>query len=68
MAASTLTIDCEQCSQQGTDTCRDCVVTFVLDRRLDDAVVFDAAEARAMRLLEDAGLLPSLRFEEGAAS
>jgi len=57
-----LTIDCECCTLQGTDACSDCVVTFLLERDPDDAVVIDADEARAMRMLERAGLVPSLRF------
>lgn len=66
MSGSSLVIDCGQCAQQGTDRCNDCVVTFVLEREPEDAVVIDAHEARAMRLLEEAGLLPSLRFEQEA--
>lgn len=58
-----LTIDCDECVGQGTTACDDCVVTFLLGREPDDAVVIDADEARAMRMLERAGLLPSLRFE-----
>ena len=45
-----------------TSACDDCVVTFLLEREPDDAVVIDADEARAMRMLERAGLVPSLRF------
>lgn len=66
MSDSSLVIDCGQCMQQGTGACDDCVVSFVLRREPDDAVVIDAREARAMRLLEGAGLLPRLRFEEQA--
>jgi hypothetical protein len=61
-----LTIDCDCCRLQGTDACEDCVVTFLLGRQPDDAVVIDADEARAMRLLERAGLVPSLRFTSQA--
>lgn len=46
---------------EDTDQCRDCVVTFILDRE-DGAVVVDAAEARALRGLGDAGLVPLLRL------
>jgi hypothetical protein len=66
MTTPTLTIDCDQCSLQGTNACDDCVVSFLLDREPDDAVVIDADEARAMRMLERAGLLPSLKFETRA--
>lgn len=61
-----LTIDCECCELQGTDACDDCVVTFLLGREPDDAVIIDADEARAMRMLERAGLVPSLRFSSRA--
>jgi len=46
---------------QGTSVCEDCVVSFIIDREPDDAVVIDASEARAVRLLASAGLLPGLR-------
>jgi hypothetical protein len=64
MTTPPLTIECDRCSLQGTEACRDCVVTFLLDREPEDAVVIDAEEERAMRLLERAGLVPSLRFAE----
>ena len=57
-----LTIDCDCCALKGTSACEDCVVTFLLGREPDDAVFIDADEARAMRMLERAGLVPSLRF------
>jgi hypothetical protein len=62
----TLTVDCDCCQLQGTDACGDCVVSFLLGREADDAVVIDADEARAMRMLERAGLVPSLRFSSRA--
>jgi hypothetical protein len=61
-----LTIDCERCSVRDTGACDDCVVSFLLEREPDDAVVIDADEARAMRMLERAGLVPSLRFDSRA--
>jgi hypothetical protein len=61
-----LTIDCECCTLRDTDACDDCVVTFLLGREPDDAVVIDADEARAMRMLERAGLVPTLRFTHQA--
>ncbi|HYD09473.1 MAG TPA: hypothetical protein VEA78_05170 [Acidimicrobiales bacterium] len=57
----TVTIDCDDCSLQDTPACGDCVVSFLLGRDADDAVVIDVAEARAVRLLGDAGLVPGLR-------
>jgi hypothetical protein len=61
-----LTIDCDCCTLHDTDACDDCVVTFLLGREPEDAVVIDADEARAMRLLERAGLVPTLRFSQHA--
>jgi len=58
-----LTIDCDECAHQHTSTCDDCVVTFLVGRRPHNAVVVDAEEARAVRLLERAGLVPGLRHE-----
>ncbi len=59
----TITVECDDCVMQGTSACEDCVVTFLLGREPDDAVVIDADEARAMRMLEQAGLLPTLKFK-----
>ena len=56
-----LVIDCATCVGRHTSACDDCVVTFLCDREPDDAVVIDVAEARALRLLADADLVPVLR-------
>lgn len=57
----TLTIDCADCRMRSTPACDDCLVTYITGREPDDAVVIDVAEARAVRLLADAGLVPGLR-------
>ena len=59
--AETLTISCDECELQRTSACDDCVVAFLLNREPNDAIVIDVAEVRAVRLLSDAGLVPSLR-------
>ena len=59
--ADALTIDCSDCVLQSTDACGDCLVSFICDRESGDAVVIDVAEARAVRLLGSAGLVPVLR-------
>jgi hypothetical protein len=64
--AEPLCIDCGVCAHQGTAVCDDCVVTFIVGREPEDAVVVDAAEARAVRMLEDAGLLPGVRHSTRA--
>ena len=66
MQGPTITVDCDECTLQHTSSCDDCLVTFLLDREPGDAVVIDAAEARAVRLLERAGLVPNLRFDARA--
>lgn len=54
-------IDCDECALQATDACADCVVTFLCGTDADSPVVVDLAEARAMRLLDRAGMAPPLR-------
>ena len=56
-------IDCDECTQQHTTTCDDCVVTFLLGREADDAVVIDVLEERKLRQLQAAGLVPGLRHQ-----
>ncbi len=57
----TFTIDCRDCAHRSSPVCEDCVVSFIVDRSPEDAVVIDAGEARAVRLLERAGLVPGSR-------
>jgi hypothetical protein len=59
--ADHLTIDCDACVMQHTPTCDDCLVTFICSTEPRGAVVIDVAEARALRLLSDSGLVPELR-------
>jgi hypothetical protein len=61
MADDVLHISCDECVMEGTDVCADCIVTFLCSRQPDEAVVIDADEARAMRMLGRAGLVPRLR-------
>ena len=60
------TIDCADCAHRDTPVCEDCVVSFIVGREPEDALVVDADEARAVRLLERAGLLPGVRHEAQA--
>jgi hypothetical protein len=60
-------ISCDDCCMQGTDACDDCVVTYLLDRP-EGAVVFDAAEERALREMSRAGLLPEVRWRPKAGA
>lgn len=61
MNTDTTTIDCDSCIMQHTPVCDDCVVTFLCDRDVTEAVVVEISDLRAMRLLADAGLVPELR-------
>lgn len=54
-------IDCDECVLQESEACADCVVTFLCGVDAGAPVVVDLGEARAMRLLGEAGLAPPLR-------
>jgi len=62
MPTESLSISCDDCVLQGTPACDDCVVTFLLDSPAAGGIVVDVAEARAVRMLQRAGLVPELRF------
>jgi hypothetical protein len=55
-----LSISCDSCVMRATAACHDCVVTFVCDRD-DGPLELDADEVQAVRLLAEAGLVPTLR-------
>jgi hypothetical protein len=61
MQQQPLTIDCGECVMAGTSACDDCVVSFIVSREPGDALVVDADEERALRVLEEGGLAPKLR-------
>jgi hypothetical protein len=56
-------IDCDTCSVRG-DSCRDCVVTAILNNPVQP-VELDEAEQDAVGTLVAAGLLPPLRLVSG---
>jgi len=62
MPTENISICCDDCALNGTSACEDCVVAFLLDRPVADGIVVDVAEARAVRMLQRAGLVPELRF------
>ena len=64
--SGSLTIDCASCAHRDTPVCEECVVTFIVGRDPDDAVVVDSEEVRAVRLLAHAGLVPRVRHESRA--
>ena len=66
-SGAAVTIDCDRCVLQYTAACSGCLVSFVLDRDPGDAVIIDVDEARALRVLHRAGLVPPSRFEASAS-
>jgi len=62
---SDLHIDCETCVMRETDACRHCVVMAIVNPP-KGAIVFDAAEERAIRAMATAGLLPLVRYRPGS--
>ncbi|MGH9029071.1 MAG: hypothetical protein ACRDV4_05600 [Acidimicrobiales bacterium] len=61
MTTDSISISCDDCELQHSSACDDCLVSFVLSRDPDDAIVLDVEEARASRILSGAGLVPRLR-------
>jgi hypothetical protein len=62
MPTENISISCDDCALNGSAACADCVVTFLLDPPITEGIVVDVAEARAVRMLQRAGLVPELRF------
>ena len=58
-----LVISCDTCALRDSDACHDCVVSFVLERT-DAPLRFSTPELRAVELLADAGLVPSLKHRQ----
>lgn len=66
MATKMVTISCDDCVVGPGPACDDCVVSFVLGSEERGGMVIDADEARAVRMLGDAGLVPHLRYRRRA--
>lgn len=62
----TLRFSCAECVRCHTDACSDCVVSFILSREPDDAVVLNLDEHRALRRLAAGGMLPDVRHESAS--
>ena len=56
-----LVISCDTCVMRDTDACTDCLVSVLCADPEDHAVVFDFEEQRAIKMLAQAGLVPTLR-------
>ncbi len=61
-------ISCEDCVMQGTDACKDCLVTFVVAHQPGDAVVIDMVEAKAIRRMSRLGLVSPIRHRSSASA
>ena len=65
-----LVISCDGCAMRLTTACGDCVVSFVLDGSehgrdgTGPDVALDVEQARVVRLLTSAGMLPDLRYRQ----
>ena len=57
-----LSISCEDCSMQCSAACDDCVVTFLVGQSEEQSLVLDFDQARVVRLLGKAGLVPDLKY------
>ncbi len=58
---SPLVISCDTCVMRSTAACDDCLVTHMCGDAQQTAVVFNFEEQRALRLLANAGMVPTLR-------
>ncbi|MDA2968492.1 MAG: hypothetical protein O3A62_04030 [Actinomycetota bacterium] len=56
-----LSISCDDCVMRATAACDDCVVSFFCEDSGAQAVVLDLEEQRTLRMLANAGLVPTLR-------
>ena len=58
-APASVVISCSDCSRQNSSACVDCVVTFVCG----SVVTLGPDEARALAMLQSAGLVPGSRHD-----
>lgn len=56
-----LMISCDTCVMRDTSACGDCMMSVLCHEPADGAVIFDLQELRDIRLLAQAGLVPTLR-------
>jgi len=62
-----LLIDCDLCEYSGSETCNDCLITY-LCRPDRDSVVIELSDIRALRTLGRSGLVPRLRLQKSVGS
>jgi len=56
-----LMISCDTCVMKDSDACGDCMMSVLCDIPESGAVVLNLQELREIRLLAQAGLVPTLR-------
>ncbi|MEN9648414.1 MAG: hypothetical protein RLZ17_450 [Actinomycetota bacterium] len=56
-----LEISCETCIMRASAACDDCVVSFFCNESSKSAVVLNLEEQRTLRMLANAGMVPTLR-------
>lgn len=56
-----LMISCDTCVMKDTDACGDCMMSVLCEAPTDGAVILNLQELRDIRLLAQAGLVPTLR-------
>lgn len=64
---TSLSISCDECVMQHSAHCEECIVPFLCDDTGAVPVAIEATEARALRLLSNAGLVPELKHRPGPA-
>lgn len=56
-----LMISCDTCIMRHSEACGDCMMSFLCELPEEGAVVLNLDELREIRLLAQAGLVPTLR-------
>ena len=56
-----LMISCDTCVMRHSEACNDCMMSVLCDMPEEGAVVLNLQELREIRLLAQAGLVPTLR-------
>ena len=56
-----LMISCDTCVMRNTDACGDCMMSVLCDQPIEGAIVLNLQELRDIRVLAQAGLVPTLR-------
>jgi len=58
---TTFVLDCSDCVGHETPECDDCVVRYLVERDEERRVTLDGDELRAVQVMSEAGLVPTVR-------